>query len=119
MARNSAGCSGGMDAFARWWNRVVRRAGSGRPLAFTGCCAEHDLFYEQGGSRADRAFADAVLRRCIAENLMARHRPLWVRLHVPFCFWLAVRIFGGFYWSSSSPAAMVVRKKKDDDEQSE
>jgi hypothetical protein len=49
------GCSCGMDALAKAWNKYVRRAGDNRRLAFTGCCDEHDLFYAQGGSRADRA----------------------------------------------------------------
>ena len=57
-----------MDALAKAWNKYVRRAGDNRRLAFTGCCDEHDLFYAQGGSRADRAFADRILRQCIAEN---------------------------------------------------
>lgn len=46
MAAN--GCSGGLDTLARWINKYIRRAGDGRNLAFTACCDEHDLFYEQG-----------------------------------------------------------------------
>lgn len=105
------GCSGGMDALARWWNKYLRGVGEGRPLAFTACCDEHDLFYEQGGRRngrawprylwdewRDRLFADALLRRCIAGDLKRRGRPLWVRLHVPWLFWLGARLGGVCYW---------------------
>ena len=92
------GCSGGMDALARWWNKILRRAGDNRSLAFTGCCDEHDLFYEQGGGRKDRAFADRILRRCIADNLRRRGRGRWVRLHVPWVFWVAVRVGGWWFW---------------------
>ena len=94
------GCSGGMDALARIVNRL-RGAGKDRPLAFTGCCDEHDLFYEQGGSRADRAFADCILRQCIARNLQRRGRSRWVRLHVPWLCWAAVRLLGGRYWGKA------------------
>ncbi len=92
------GCSGGMDALARWWNKYIRRAGDDRPLAFTGCCDEHDLFYKQGGSGKDRAFADRILRRCITENLRRRERGWWVRLHVPWVFWAGVRLGGYWFW---------------------
>jgi hypothetical protein len=105
------GCSGGMDSLARWWNKYLRRAGDDRRLAFTGCCDEHDLFYGQGGVRngrsflrhlweeaRDRWFADGILRRCIAANLRKRGRPWWVRAHVPWVFWLGVRLGGWFYW---------------------
>lgn len=85
------GCSGGMDKFAQ----VVRK---GHKLAFTACCDEHDLFYEQGGSRADRAFADDILRECIAHNLRKRDRSRWVQKHVPWCFWIAVRCCGWIFW---------------------
>ena len=91
------GCSGGMDALARLVNRL-RGAGRNRRLTFTGCCDEHDLFYEQGGTGKDRAFADKVLRLCIADNLRKRGRNRWVRSHVPWIFWAAVRIGGRFYW---------------------
>ncbi len=116
-----------MDALARLVNKYIRRAGPdssgsgqfgsgpagrGRPLAFTGCCDEHDLFYEQGlpwqgwgrvlpwlrQSFRDRAFADRILRKCIAQNLRRRGRPRWVRLHVPWCFWLGVRLGGWWFW---------------------
>ena len=95
------GCSCGMDALAKAWNKYVRRAGDNRRLAFTGCCDEHALFYAQGGSRADRAFADRILRQCIAENLTRRGRGWWVRLHVPWIFWVAVRIGGRFFWGQA------------------
>lgn len=90
------GCSGGMDKFAQW----VRK---GNKLAFTGCCDEHDLFYEQGGNWRDRAFADRILRQCISANLRQRGRPPLVRLHVPWCFWAAVRCFGWLYWERPEP----------------
>ena len=119
------GCSGGMDALARWINKYIRRAGDGRKLAFTGCCDEHDLFYEEGtrwpgatwhdcpgaaafyawvgGRLADipwRWKADRLLRQCIAANLRKRNRSLWVRLHVPWCFWLGVRVCGWWSWGT-------------------
>ena len=98
MAPN--GCSCNMDRLARWWSRTFFKAeGKGRKLAFTGCCDEHDLFYEQGGSRKDRCFADQILRRCIAANLKRRKRNGWVRLHVPWVFWAAVRLGGWYYWT--------------------
>lgn len=92
------GCSGGMDTLARWWNTYLRRAGDGRKLAFTGCCDEHDLFYEQGGSSRDRWFADRVMRECIRENLRKRQRGPWVCFHVPWCFWAGVRMGGWWFW---------------------
>ncbi len=91
------GCSGGMDTLTRIVNRL-RGAGKDRPLAFTACCDEHDLFYDQGGTRKDRAFADSILRQCIADNLRKRGRSRWVRLHVPWLFWFFVRCFGWIYW---------------------
>ena len=96
MATN--GCSGGMDTLARVVNRL-RGAGQGRKLAFTGCCDEHDLFYEQGGTPKVRAFADRLLRECIAANLKKRNRPVFVHQHVPWLFWAAVRMFGWIYWA--------------------
>ena len=29
------------------------------------CCDEHDLAYEEGGTEADRKFADLKLKECI------------------------------------------------------
>lgn len=91
------GCSGGMDAIARIVNRL-RGAGEGRKLAFSPCCDDHDLFYEQGGSWRDRAFADKILRRCIRDNLIRRKRGWWVQAHVPVVFWVCVRMCGWIYW---------------------
>ena len=123
MAAN--GCSGGMDTFARWINKYIRRAGDDRALAFTGCCDEHDLFYEQGvmwpgktwkdwpgfrpllswlwGRVKDvpwRWRADRLLRECVAANLKARGRSKWVRLHVPWCVWVGVRVLGWWNWGT-------------------
>lgn len=80
------GCSGKMDVVAKFVN-YFRTGEKGRKLSFTGCCDEHDLFYEQGGSRKDRAFADKILRECIKANLIKRKRSKWVQLHVPYIFW--------------------------------
>jgi hypothetical protein len=109
------GCSGGLDSLAKWINEYIRRAGDNRPLAFTGCCDEHDLLYEQGarwlgwrrflpwlwGRVRDipwRWKADRLLRQCIAVNLQERGRPWWVRTHVPWCVWLGARLFGWLFW---------------------
>lgn len=89
-----------MDTFAAIVNRL-RGKGRGQFLKFTGCCAEHDLFYEQGGTSRDRAFADKVFRLCIAENLQKRGKSKWVQLHVPVLFWVAVRAVGWLFWAKA------------------
>ena len=91
------GCSGGMDALAKAVNRAKGRGK--KPFTFTFCCDEHDLFYAQGGNAATRRFADNILRQCIAQNLAGRGKHRLVQWHVPWCFWLAVRLFGWLYWS--------------------
>ena len=91
------GCSGGMDRLAMLLHRIKGK-GREKKLAFTGCCDEHDLFYEQGGTAKDRAFADKILRLCIAENLKKRKRGRWVCLHVPWVFWAGVRLGGWWFW---------------------
>lgn len=62
----------------------------GLDMPFRGCCDEHDLFYEQGGSRRDRAFADKLLLRCVSDS--GHPVSAWA-------MWLAVRVFGGPHWA--------------------
>lgn len=62
-----------------------------KDMPFRGCCEEHDLFYEQGGKRADRAFADKLFRKCIKAK--GYKVSAWV------C-WVFVRAFGGFFWGT-------------------
>lgn len=95
------GCSGMMDYLTCLINKYIRQVGY-KKLSFTGCCDEHDLFYEQGGNKKDRAFADKVLYNCIKSNLLKRNRPKHVCVHVPFLFWLGVRLFGWMYWSKTN-----------------
>ena len=80
------GCSGGISFF---W-RVV----TGQPPKFEYCCDEHDTFYIQGGSEADRAFADGLLRDCLRRDLAGRGQGQWIA----GCFWLAVRGCGWWAW---------------------
>lgn len=62
----------------------------GKDLPFrVPCCDEHDLFYQQGGTRADRAFADKLFRECIREA--GYPKSAWV------C-WAAVRLAGWWNW---------------------
>ncbi|WP_298032476.1 hypothetical protein [uncultured Desulfovibrio sp.] len=61
----------------------------GRDMPFRVCCDEHDLFYDQGGSAADRTFADRVLRECIRS--MGYPVSAWI-------VWICVRLFGGSHW---------------------
>lgn len=61
----------------------------GIDMPFRGCCDEHDLFYEQGGTWKDRAFADMVLRQCVRDS----GRPV-----VAWVMWAAVRVFGRRHW---------------------
>lgn len=66
-------------------------------LAFGNCAHKpavlHDYLYSIGGSDADRAFADDVLRAAsIADGMSAfRAWPMWA----------AVRTFGGSHWKTS------------------
>lgn len=79
------GCSGGVTWF---YNRFL-----GRDIGCRYCCDEHDLAYEEGGGRVDRALADRRFRQCIRES----GRPVRAVL-----FWLAVRLFGWRYWNWSA-----------------
>ncbi len=76
------GCSGGVT----WFYKTFL----GRDIGCRYCCDEHDLAYEEGGSRRDRALADKRFRQCIR----ASGRPVraWI-------FWLAVRLFGRTFWN--------------------
>lgn len=71
------GCSGGMSWLFR---RVLRR-----PPPWEHACVSHDLAYWQGGSAADRRYADRMLMIRVALN----GHPL-----TAFLMWAAVRIGG-------------------------
>lgn len=71
------GCSGGMT----WLWRLVAR----RDPPWNGACVEHDRFYWQGGSAADRRWADTGLLIAVAQN----GHPLFAIL-----MWLAIRVGG-------------------------
>ena len=86
MAPN--GCSGGISRIYGLLNRNV-------PFLF--CCDEHDLAYEEGGIRTDRALADRRFRECVRES----GRP--VRAWLLFC---AVRLFGWLFWGKGRPTKM-------------
>ena len=49
------GCTG-----VSWVARLI-----GVELPEEGCCDEHDLFYEQGGSLRTKLFADWLLTKCV------------------------------------------------------
>lgn len=61
----------------------------GRDLIIRPCCDEHDLFYEQGGSWRNRAFADKILRCCVRD--MGYPVRAWI-------IWTSVRLFGWTCW---------------------
>lgn len=67
----------------------LARALLGRDVKFRICCDEHDLFYDQGGDRRDRAYADKLLRECIARE----GHPVWA-----WACWAGVRCFGWWFW---------------------
>lgn len=81
------GCSCGVS----WLWRVF----TGAPPSFEYCCDEHDLFYDQGGSGADRLFADRLFLACMLADLQTRGKgPALGRL-----FYRGVRAFGWINWA--------------------
>ena len=43
------------------------------------CCAEHDLFYEQGGSWKERQASDRRLRNCVFLKITRRNRGYFLK----------------------------------------
>ena len=106
------GCSGGFSRF--YWLAF------GRAASCEHCCDLHDLRYQLGGDAANRAKADAELRRCAIESgkpvpgwlsAMRGQFPktallfIWLPLLRRIFRWLrawamfgAVRAFGKRYW---------------------
>ena len=76
------GCSGGLS----WIYTLL----TGRDVPCRYCCDEHDLAYEEGGTSADRALADARLRMCVREA--GYPVAAWV-------MWACVRMAGFIFWS--------------------
>ena len=79
------GCSGGVS----WFYRTLL----GQDIGCRYCCDEHDLAYEEGGGRRDRALADRRFRDCVRGS----GRPVlaWV-------FWAAVRLGGWWWWAHAA-----------------
>ena len=75
------GCSGGVS----WFYRKFLR----REVSFLYCCDEHDLAYEEGGSKDDRRLADRRFRECMKES--GRPFKAWL-------FWVFVRAGGWLFW---------------------
>ena len=81
----SDGCSGGVS----WiYGKILKR-----DVPFLYCCDEHDLAYEEGGTRRDRALADRRFRDCVKDG--GRPARAWL-------FWLAVRLAGWLFWAGES-----------------
>ena len=78
------GCSGGVS----WFYGAMLK----RDVPFLYCCDEHDLAYEEGGNRTDRALADRRFRDCVSES----GRPIRAWL-----FWAAVRLGGWWWWQKA------------------
>lgn len=78
LEKFNRGCSGGVSFF---YNLVMRKK-----MKIEFCCDEHDLAYEEGGTEADRKFADLKLKECI--ELYGYSKIL------SNIFWIGVRIFG-------------------------
>ena len=131
------GCSFGLDKLARVVNTIrgiksYRRSQHGaffpyikaawrqaHVLAFSFCCSQHDLLYDQGtpwkgwkhigpwfvGRIKDvpaRWLADRLLRQNVAANLKQRNRPLFVQIHVPWFIWIGIRLGGWISWGRQS-----------------
>lgn len=80
----SDGCSGGMSLI---WRALFSKA-----PPWERCCEDHDAEYAVGGTRHDRAWADARLLGCVANN----GHPVWAIL-----MWIAVRVGGHPIWPTT------------------
>jgi hypothetical protein len=81
------GCSGGMSTAWRWLYQIGIL---GPPVPpWEGCCDIHDYFYAIGGTRRQREFVDADLRRCV----LANGHPVWA-----WVMYAAIRLFGAPWW---------------------
>lgn len=76
------GCSGGLS-----WLYAL----GGKAVSCEECCNRHDIDYQLGGTRQDRADADARLYQCASQP------GGWKRLRAA-AMWVTVRIFGWWYW---------------------
>jgi len=72
------------------WRKIT---GHGPP--WEACCDEHDVFYAQGGSEADRLFADMRLLACVH----AKGHPIWARI-----IFVGVSLGGWAHWNYKKAA---------------
>jgi len=79
----SNGCSGGLS-----WLYAL----GDKSISCEQCCHIHDIDYQLGGTRKDRAAADKRLRDCAGQRGGWRKARAWV-------IWAAVRCCGWRYWA--------------------
>ncbi|WP_034635917.1 hypothetical protein [Desulfovibrio cuneatus] len=77
------GCSGGI----RWIYAL-----GGRRISCEGCCNQHDIDYQLGGTPAMRQAADLQLRQCTGAVGGWKRARAWA-------MWAAVRLAGRWYWA--------------------
>ena len=74
---------------------------------YTECCNAHDVAYRTGvsvtGFPITRREADRQLYQCMHQ---LGHTPILGRWVIPWIYWTAVRLFGGFAWQEKRSISM-------------